>query len=438
MKQAGYLFSFLFALLLSVPSISLAQPDDGYYRCAIQLQRHRYLPPAPTGKIGEIYRKFLASNRILFTDRQFDTFDTTPFVVSNEWDAFKAKRDYSRTDLVIGFGTNIGWDIAVQKGASELVIGDISGRPLFGQEFIMRPLLLIARSRADFFAMLTGTNLPSSYDTAALEDSFKEIDSQLDSFYQSQNFSKRARNYARVQERLAQDPRVTADQQIVLSTFFSVLTRSYQETSEYVFFEGTFINLRERMPDQIYMYLQERYQAHQIPTNGGANTEDQIHHPYFSAFASEDAFSRLKHLFDGHVHYVASGYDTLDMYSAVHAFGARRGAASYTLSLTNILDVLYPNHEMANADALQGLLRQVFPLLASEKHPLTVFRTRGTHSEHMFEHHRLGSFNDIDNLQTVANPNPIRQPNRSAFDLLQMFFNGGQAQVVFMRPGPSR
>lgn len=82
------------------------------------------------------------------------------FPASNEFDWAWFPWTPNPVDVVIGFGTNASWDVAIRHGATALVLGDWQPAPLYGQEFLLRPLILLAKNRQEFLSFLCGIPIP--------------------------------------------------------------------------------------------------------------------------------------------------------------------------------------------------------------------------------------------------------------------------------------
>lgn len=99
-----------------------------------------------------------------------------PFPASNEIDWLGHNWDDTwntkPAPMVIAFGTNSGWDVAVRLKAKEMVMVDWMLIPLECQEYLLRPLLAISKSRAEFLSNLAGVPIAGN---TLLNDVWKQL-----------------------------------------------------------------------------------------------------------------------------------------------------------------------------------------------------------------------------------------------------------------------
>ncbi|MFL5592134.1 MAG: hypothetical protein ACJ8DI_31400 [Ktedonobacteraceae bacterium] len=82
------------------------------------------------------------------------------FPASNEFDWAWFPWTPEPVDVIIGFGTNASWDVAIRHRTKTLILGDWQREPLLGQEYLLRPFILLAKNRQEFLSFLSGIPVP--------------------------------------------------------------------------------------------------------------------------------------------------------------------------------------------------------------------------------------------------------------------------------------
>jgi len=362
-----------------------------------------FLSSSPDGI--SIYRKFISSGLLLETA----TFRKPPlvksFAASNEYDWASTPWDESPTDVVLGFGTNSAWDIAVRKNAKALVLGDIVGEPLYAQNYLLRPLLLIAESRADFLSMLAGFELPPELKASGepIENVFDYLVKKTQGYVSGlaaqrsrsvterdrQSFAEmrneRLQNYALLINRLRQDKRITPDQIYMVNAYTSALVTGGLDRKDAAFLGGVYshwVYSGERY-DLFLSAFNQRYNPRLLVEQGAPR--NLVEHPFFSTFASDEAFKRLQYLFNGHIYYVGAELREDNLYQTLRSWGDQKGYRDYTLSISNIIDVVGGNP----AEVLSQYQNQVRQALSTPGHPVILFQTQGVKTVHTYSRHEL-------------------------------------------------
>jgi hypothetical protein len=288
--------------------------------------------------------------------------------------------DQSPTDVVIGFGTNSAFDIAVRKDAKALIFADWHPEPLQCIANLITPLALVARSPSEFFSFLAMVPIAESQANEPLASLLPLLNQSYNHYrFSGRNGAEgpRFNLFSRLVDRLAQDPRISDEQIAFVGLYFNSLL--FGSPSPFSAKLDIFINYFLR-----YSFPASSSQGVDLPF-GSERFE--------TAFSSLEAFRRLQSLLL-RAHYLQMPILDDDGYAAAKRFAEARGLASFTLSISNIFDVNY-NLRAFGDGALTAFLRRRVAELGSPARPLVVFRTSQIALPHDYFRYSLESPGDV-------------------------------------------
>lgn len=278
-----------------------------------------------------------------------------------------------------------------------MIIADWSPRPLLLQEYLLRPLILVAKNRFDFLQIMS-----------AFSD-ISPIGVQT---------QKEARMHAaeEVLQRVASDKRFSVEHMAMLVAYFKLKI------------EGSYLapafhnNRSHELIDLIEEFYYQRYNPVMLQALGARS--DVIDDPFFSSFSSEQSFQRLRRIFDGNIYYARTEFDNTGLYSRVREIFPSQ---NYALTITNIIDFAY---ETASQPAqatyhLRRLVRIVQSnLLSNVDQSVAFFQTRGTMYSHTFQREVFSLHTNADDIRRIKSPEEDFDPmNPESFDeFVKRFF----------------
>ncbi len=386
-------------LILSGPtSVHAMNCNDAVIGTGSALETRNLPSFLKTFSRNAVHEAFGRSERLLFST------DTQPtvgreFYATNELDGLiRGPVDRVPTDVVIGFGTNSSWDIAVRKNAKVLIIADWSWGPLIGQEYLFRPLILSAKTPGEFLGMLAGVPVPESVQMLPLGGVVQYIDSYI--HYRGELEKKKPERNRFLNSKItemAESGRFTRHQLEFVSSFFNALVNRDEERIEEPLhnfgpFSGVYVIHKV---EHFYSYFRERYAPQSLWDQGA--TESLMEDPFLSVFSSSEAFERLQRLFDGSVYYAHASIEHPGIYETAKKLGARRGFADFTISASNIFDC-GAKDSAVHAARVGNFLHAVVPILTTDGHPLAFYQTRGMGPRYKYE--RM-SFGDTDSIEPI-------------------------------------
>lgn len=314
------------------------------------------------------------------------------FVASNEFDWHRTPFDGKPTDLMIGFGTNSAWEIAVNKRAKTLIIADWSPEPVLAHAYVIAPLIRISQSPRELILHLAGRR-PS--DTAVTN-----IPALLHRYSQSYLMSRE--QIHTFLEYLATRSEIRDEELEFLSAFFysRMSAASYMSSNIRPVSQGPFAKLRDPGFADISLFLAFRYQ--EVPTK-------MIGH---SVLHNLGNYAELRRMFlENRVHYAMAEITDRSFYQAVQ----RRfpEATSWTISATNIFDMPYAGHSFQSMQKYFANLIEDGGI--SSRKTLTVFRTTGFAPPHGFYRYDISSKVNIPRLDEVDSQAAQETPRSSGF-----------------------
>jgi hypothetical protein len=316
---------------------------------------------------------------------------------SNEFDyGLDQVVDHRPADVFMGFGNNTVWDLALRRHAKQLIIGDADEGVLRAQEFLFRPLIMMARSPQEFVAMLGAVRLPRALQAAPLTEVFNYVEQQRQPLAEGQPARAAAsrRFIQKLAERIAAHPDLGPRyaQLVAHHLTWSLRPRMWDPLPGLIpiqwhpDYRGTGFSGYGGQED-IYGHFKERYDKRQMTENG--SRPENLTDPMFSVLSSKKAFSWLKRRFaNNDVYYVVGDVRDPGLYAAVGAFTRRTGRRVDGISLNNIPDFA-ANNDPVEANRIVDLVARSAREHLGAKASFAIYRTMGTQPPHEYrvEHH---------------------------------------------------
>jgi hypothetical protein len=294
----------------------------------------------------------------------------TEFLASNEFDWSRTPVDKTSTDLLIGFGTNSSWDLAMRKQAKHLVIGDWSPWPIIGQAYLIAPLIRLAKTPQEFILMISGISRKRAQGISVAE-----------AFSIVQDFDSRPAHQQRDYilehlDSLVEDFQISDQELKFLTTYYA--PRLGVPTAPRSF--GPFQGIRGSSMAMLNSFFAARYAS---GSNGKVD----------SVFSSQENFNYLKNLFDqGRVQYGLTAIDDPSFYAAAKQTQNRNNLKTTTISVSNIFDCgCYNGLTFAS---FQNYLRMVLSAIGNQS-PIVVFRTTNNQPPHGYYRYEVQNESQI-------------------------------------------
>lgn len=292
----------------------------------------------------------------------------TEFLASNEFDWSKTPMDRSPTDVVVGFGTNSVWDIALRKQAKQMIIGDWSPWPLISQAFLISPLMRIAETPQEFLAMISG--MPK---VAGKGKSIEKVFEVTKVFSGLHPEEKREIIQILLLE-LAKDSRISELELKFLTTYFRPLFAE----NIHPFGWGPFEKLRHPQFANLTSFYNRRYN----PSIAGQQD---------SVFSTQEGYSKIRRMYrSGQVKYGLASITDLDFYQQVVSVNSNKDFKNYTFSVSNVFDCGCYNG--LSFKDFQSYLKNLVNIVQNS---ITVFRTTNNTPPHGYYRYQVNSEKDI-------------------------------------------
>lgn len=377
-KAPSIFLKILLPLLLSVGGVSVASAapalrcESVFAESTRMAARLQIIEQAPHLELSELLFNFKKDGKLIYQGKhKYEP--GTEFLASNEYDWLSTPFDHKPADVLVAFGTNSAWEIAVNKKVKSLYIADWSPYPLLASAYIVSPLIKIAKTPQEFIILLSGQIPTKALTERPLDDIFND----------STRFAANptAEKHAQVKtflEYLAQQKISDFELKFLTSYFYGLTDPARSATAL-----GPFSNLRYASYAKILNFFDQRYSPTvvemQNPQTNRTVTLEQA-----SAFSSQENFNTLRNLFaTDNVHYGLTSITDLSFYKSVQKIEARLGYGKYALSITNIFDC--GDYNGLTHKDLQTYLRGTMDIFAANKdNPLVVFRTTNTQPPHGF------------------------------------------------------
>jgi len=306
----------------------------------------------------------------------------TEFLASNEFDWLSTPFDHKPADVLVAFGTNSAWEIAVDKKVKSLYLGDWSPYPLLASAYLVSPLIKMARTPKEFVVLLSGRIPTPENSQGTLDQTFLES-----TRYAASLKADKIPEVKKFLTHLAENPSLSDFELKFLTSYFYALAGVHVGENQL----GPFSKLRYASYGRLLGFFDQRYSPDVVSEHNRDGvptvTLDQA-----SVFSSQDNFNKLREIFvSDHVQYGLASITDMKFYEAIKkAEGARR----YALSITNIFDCGDYNG-LTPKDLQNFLLGTMKTFNASAANPLVVFQTTNTQPPHGFLRHDLTNTDQV-------------------------------------------
>lgn len=371
MNQISLLIVLLFHL---IATNSYSQQCESFYKklshseAEVKINSRLELIKLPHDfSVNQLLRTLSSEGKLLYEGKH-KYVAGTDFLASNEFDWSKTPMDHKPTDILIAFGTNSAWDIALDKNAKSLVISDWSPWPLIAQNYLISPLLKTSKSRSEFILALSG--VPKSFsEHLDLDEAFSLAKKLL-----NRPTADKKILMDKLLVELANDLTITDLELKFITTY--LMAKVGETSSPYNF--GPFQNLRNSVFADFNLFYETRYNPKRIG-------------PQNSVFSSEKNFAYLKNLFlQNRVSYGLTAVNDPSFYAALAAKTKSLNYSKVTVSVSNIFSC--GGYNGLTFIDFQNYLQL---LMKSFQGPITVFRTTSTTPPHNFFRYDLKKVTDI-------------------------------------------
>lgn len=331
-------------------------------RLEITNQHHRI-------SMNELVSEMLHDGKLIYKG-DHDYQPGTEFLASNEFDWSKTPFDSNSTDVLVGFGTNSAWDIALRKKAKTLMIADWSPIPLIAQQYLVAPLIRISKSPAELIVMLAGMPAEEARNLT-LSQAFN-----LAKNFDVKTFKEQSPTVHRLLIVLANNPAISDSELKFLTAYYRPRLGYANMPGMY----GPFNQLRSYSFAFLHSFYQKRYDPKLVG--------NQV-----SVFSTQNNFNYLKNLFDSQqVFFAMASITDTKFYQIVHTKMIEKNYSKVSFSVTNIFDCGCYNG-LTFID-FQNYLKNLFSIFG-DKSDLTVFRTTNNVPPHGYYRYQIKKDSDI-------------------------------------------
>lgn len=326
------------------------------------------MPAAKPRDNGPLAAALLASPELIYSNGRLDI-DDFPFFSSNEKDWHKTPWDTEPTDVLIGFGTNSAWDLAVRKNAKRMVIGDWEMGPLIAQRYLLRPIVKLAATPIEFLHLLFGL-WPAS-NVNSLDQAASAVDAIFDKSVRTLR-----RGHDELLKRFKKSG-ASADELRTLKAHFEYLVAPPGHADR----AGVLRGFSAQNNAFIGPSFLNRYVPLRQVENGAPG--DWIARPNHSFLASQSAYDQFRELFLNRTQLALTAFDDSAFYRQLKAEGDAAGFTRYTFSISNILDaaLLGPENSVAAFESYRQMIAEIFP---EPKYEIVFFVTTNWTPPHGF------------------------------------------------------
>jgi len=328
------------------------------------------------------------------------------FISSNEHNLFERAMDTRKAEILIGAGSNSNWDIAIRRNTDIMVIWDINEEAIVAQEYLYKPLILIANSPAEFMSLLSGVPISEEMKDRSIEETFKYINE----FWKDieRNSPKRIRSsdeyIDEIAKRIAEHPMLGAQHAIFVKRHLMYtrnLYRRYYNVQRKGLHNVFSYDLTIGYRDNPYKDFKRTYNPDWLVESGAQRT--QVTAPNFSSFSSLKSFKKLKILFEQeHVYYIIGDIFKKEGYETIARLSKETGLKVSGLSIANIIDSIAGNGE--EASMLRNMIIDIVRLHLDIDETFTIYETHGINSEHTYETFGIDSTADDNVSENTAKP----------------------------------
>lgn len=366
-RIAANLFTLAFAFSLSFPLPSFAhQSRPGSALCRHLLATPEQLSPAN----GPLAEAFFSSPQLFYNNGKLPPQSAFPFYASNEDDWHNTPWDDSPTDILVGFGTNSAWDLALRKNAKSLMIADHAAGPLIAQEYILAPLLRIAETPAEFLALLSGIDLPPE----RRNDDLEKLGPFVINYHDGRLLSEIAAEMQNVLRKLNASG-TSADELRAIAEYYKALIKPDHHPNRF----GVLRSHDAQTTGPLVEFYYSRYLPQLRRERGYA---DAVTHPEDSFLSSQASYSRFQKMFASRL-YAHTDLYSADFYRSLKIHGDELGYRRYTFSVSNIFDANSETKAEAIRDfhRFRRLVDEIFP---RDQYEVVIFLTTNDEPPHSF------------------------------------------------------
>ena len=266
------------------------------------------------------------------------------FIFSNEFNLYSRDIDTRKAEIFVGAGSNSVWDLAVRRSAEIMIIWDMDPEVIIAQEYLFKPLILIAKTPAEFASLLSAVPLPANLINSNLEyaclyikKAWKDIRKWKPKALKSSDIY-----INEIEERIKAHPMLGAQHALFVKRHLeyrrNIYRRSYnvERKGLHNVFSHSFT---PRRSDDPYKNFVNTYSIDtlikRIALPPKAKTAN------FSCFSSQESFDKLKNLFEKErVYYIVGNIFIKNGYIAIKELSKKTRLKVSGLSITNIVDCL--------------------------------------------------------------------------------------------------
>lgn len=326
--------------------------------------------------VAELLSELVDTRRVVY-QKNISYIKGHEYLASNEFNFHENQLREISSDLIVGFGTNSVWDLALKSQSSKMIIADWSPWPIIAQAFLISPLLRIANSPAEFICMINGMpastaanlglidafRISKEFTLAPLKDQFERVRVLLND--------------------LCLDTRINELELKFLTTYFRPRLNDNLNKLCY----GPFSDLSSPNIANISYYYDERYNPKKTGTTQ-------------NVFSAAENFNKLKQMFlDGNVYYAVAEVSDLLFYQSIkNKFLDIDVVSSVAVNFSNIFECGYYNN--LNFANLLELTKQIFKMY---QRPLTIYFTEGRQNPHLYHQYEIRDFATISTMGLKKN-----------------------------------
>ena len=266
------------------------------------------------------------------------------FIFSNEFNLYSRDIDTRKAEIFVGAGSNSVWDLAVRRSAEIMIIWDMDPEVIIAQEYLFKPLILIAKTPAEFASLLSAVPLPANLRNSNLEDACLYIKKAWKDIKKWKPKALRSSDIYidEIEERIKAHPMLSAQHALFvrrhLEYIRNIYRRSYnvERKGLHNVFSHSFT---PKMSDNPYKNFINTYNIDILIKR--TSSLSKVKAANFSCFSSQESFGKLKNLFEKErVYYIVSNVFDKNGYITIKELSKKTGLKVSGLSITNIVDCL--------------------------------------------------------------------------------------------------
>jgi hypothetical protein len=376
----------------------------------------------------------LPRQALLFNEKADFGFTSRGFLASNEFDWSREELDLRPADTIAGIGNNGVWDLAMRRNARFMVIGDHDEEVIRAQEFLYKPLALIAKSPAEFVSMLAGIPISNTIESA--DKAFQFIDLVIEQKKEKQELGTEVERafIDEISQRIAAHPKLSKDHANFVHHHLSWMWSPARAAGlGNVPYGGAFAGaFGGKSKDNPYWFFRARYCESELIKAGG--DPKRVKDPRFSVLSSMDSFRWLQNAFlEDRVRYFVADVTDKRAWEAVGRELRAEGRKLSGLATTNVFD--YLSKIPARVASLSArTIDSVMTSIDTDK-SFTVYATRGCRPPHGYELYTMSKREEIEAALEKGGMNGKPIEPRSDFEMALRALDGPIARVSMSPPG---